>query len=648
MVTINLPPLPINPLGNADTVAALRAIPSANLENNQAVAVAGNISFGDGAGGIYVWSELTTTADNGTTIIKPTDVSPMAAGRWILVSGGVAGGFYGPAAYEFVATGGQTVFVMPFDMTVAPVVYVNGARLAAADFTYAASTVTLAARVADDIVTIIAADDAILPTTTIDRVSGLQSALDSKATPAYITGVLGSRRANVLDIAGWDPTGVNDMASGYQTLVNQAATAGVPLDGIAGKALLGSTITLPGGHVFEGVNSGAIFIDPTKASSFLIAHSGKGFIRSGGSNAPVSITNQVTVRNQPAPSTGVAYVPTDHDFDYYFADISDLKMSRILTLNATRGIYFNGGRNNIKEWGGQCFKTGLQVDWSYDTCDIQSIHLWPYWNQSEEVKKYMQDNLTSFLLKRVDNSFFNKIFSIWHKYGFYIDWFAGDGPSKPAGTTYKLKLTQADLDIGDYAYWVAAAADGHTAKFSQVTAQARDEIIASSLLTVNGPNCRITGEFNGTASGGNVILCAPSSAGGFLDLVGTGDNWNRTATGFPAVEVQAGGAHVNLLPGSRFTNGNGAAIASGDVGLPLLYKKLTGTANASGTVDITHGLELANQKVLSATAGYKGASSEWQDCVVDYVDGTIVRVTGAAASANVRVLLTYNDMADAW
>ena len=240
-------------------------------------------------------------------------------------------------------------------------------------------------------------------------------------------------------------------------------------------------------------------------------------------------------------------------------------MSRILTLNATRGIYFNGGRNNIHEWGGQCFKTGLQVDWSYDTCDIQSIHLWPYWNQSEEVKEYMQDNLTSFLLKRVDNSFFNRIFSIWHRYGFYIDWFAGDGPTKPAGTTYKLKLCQADLDIGDYPYWVAAAADGHTAKFSQVTAQARDEIIASSLLTVNGPNCRITGEFDGAGSGGNVILCTATSAGGFLDLVASGNNWNRTATGFPAVEVETGGAHVDLLPGSRFTNGNGGAVSSGDV-----------------------------------------------------------------------------------
>lgn len=86
MVTIVLPPLPINRLDSAANIAALRAVASASLENGQDIAVDGSVTVGDGLGGIYTWSELSVLADNGTTVIKPTDVLPLAAGRWILIS----------------------------------------------------------------------------------------------------------------------------------------------------------------------------------------------------------------------------------------------------------------------------------------------------------------------------------------------------------------------------------------------------------------------------------------------------------------------------------------------------------------------------------------------------------------------------------
>lgn len=457
-----------------------------------------------------------------------------------------------------VSVEGQTFFAAPDGLTLLfpPLVVVNGSILASADFSWDGTGVTLAIGASiSDLVTLIIGIGVDQGTVEVEHVVGL---------PAYIQGVLGSRSANVLDIAGWDGTGTNDMASGYQTLIDQAATAGVAVYAPAGKALLGSTIILPDGHTFEGVNAGSFLLNTQRASTFLIGHTGRGFTRAGAGGAPITITNQVTVRNQPTP-TGAPYTPNDLDFDYYFEDISDLKMRRILTLNATRGIYMNGGRNSILEWGGQCFMTGLQIDWSYDTCDFQSIHLWPYWNQSAEVRAYMQDHLTSFLLKRVDNPFFNKIFSIWHQKAFKIDYFAGDGPNKPAGTVSKLKLSQADLDIGDVAYSVEAAANGHTASFSQVTAQGRDEIIASSLLNIDGPNTRIIGDFKGDNSGGNVIRMSASATGSDVSLQVNADAWNRTSSGFPAVEVAVGGGHVDLLPGSKFTNGSGGAVSSGNV-----------------------------------------------------------------------------------
>ncbi|MCB4862402.1 hypothetical protein K7W03_22690, partial [Sphingobium sp. PNB] len=39
---------------------------------------------------------------------------------------------------------------------------------------------------------------------------------NAAVTPAVLQGALGSREANVLDISGWDGTGANDMATGYQ------------------------------------------------------------------------------------------------------------------------------------------------------------------------------------------------------------------------------------------------------------------------------------------------------------------------------------------------------------------------------------------------------------------------------------------------
>lgn len=389
-------------------------------------------------------------------------------------------------------------------------------------------------------------------------------ALSVIGVPAYVKGVLGSRQAHVLDIADWDSTGIHDNATGYQTLVNQAANNNVDLVATSGQFLLSRTIVLPDGHSFRGKYGAGFATDPNRASSFHIAHTGKGFTRSGGGTAAISIVNQSTFRDQPAVGTGL-WTPTDHDFDYYFEDISDLRMHGIRTTNATRGIFMNGGRNSITDWLGQHFKIGLQIDWSYDTVTLDNLHLWPMWNQSTQIRDYSQNNLTSIKLGRVDNPFFTRIFSIWHQVGIDIGRYAGDGPSKPAGTVSKLKLIGADIDIGDFGYRVRPEADGHTAQWSAVSMQARDTAIASSLVEIEGPNTEITGDVRLSNSGGNGFHMASTAAGSEIALLTRINDWNRTGTGFPAVEVAAGGGHFDFLPGSRAKNGSGAATTSGNV-----------------------------------------------------------------------------------
>ncbi len=45
----------------------------------------GVASLGDGSGGIFYWSAATTTADDGTTVIRPSSTLPANPGRWLLL-----------------------------------------------------------------------------------------------------------------------------------------------------------------------------------------------------------------------------------------------------------------------------------------------------------------------------------------------------------------------------------------------------------------------------------------------------------------------------------------------------------------------------------------------------------------------------------
>lgn len=91
-VIINLPSVPFNVLESAATIAALRALPSAQLDEGDNIAVDGGVASGDGDGGLYTWSELSTVSDDGLRVIKPTDVPPLSAGRWILTNAGWSAG----------------------------------------------------------------------------------------------------------------------------------------------------------------------------------------------------------------------------------------------------------------------------------------------------------------------------------------------------------------------------------------------------------------------------------------------------------------------------------------------------------------------------------------------------------------------------
>lgn len=75
--------------GNIATIAALRAVAHASLTSGYGVTVRGYYADHDGGGGVYLWSSTSTAADNTGTVIRPTALTSIQAGRWVRVMFGL-------------------------------------------------------------------------------------------------------------------------------------------------------------------------------------------------------------------------------------------------------------------------------------------------------------------------------------------------------------------------------------------------------------------------------------------------------------------------------------------------------------------------------------------------------------------------------
>src|SRR5690606_26717583 len=83
-ITINLPGYPFDSFPSVQTLAQLRALPSAGFTAGDNYVVDGNVSAGDGGGGVFAWNDASIDADDGHNVIRPNDTTPGQAGRWVL------------------------------------------------------------------------------------------------------------------------------------------------------------------------------------------------------------------------------------------------------------------------------------------------------------------------------------------------------------------------------------------------------------------------------------------------------------------------------------------------------------------------------------------------------------------------------------
>lgn len=404
----------------------------------------------------------------------------------------------------------------------------------------------------------------------------------SAAAATYVQGYFGSRAANIVDITTWDRTAGPDLTAAFQALLNVSAAAGIPVQCPAGVIRLTGPVTIPFGSVFRGMGQGDYATDPTKVTTFFLDHTGKGFVWAGGlGSTPFDWEGCNTLRNQPAVVSGQPWVSNDHDFDFYLPQAFGCRLAKFVTYNPARGIYVTGGRLHLEHWGGQPFKIGLQVDWAYDTCNFDHIHLWQYWNlTAPEVFGYAYAYLKAFYLKRLDNSVFFECFSIVCQYSWYISRWTNptNDPALPAGTCNKLKLIACDSDVGTIGIYVAPEAgtdtDGPVIILDAYTCQGLnpDQLTAQPQIFIEAPNTQMLGDVTMARAGSNAVRVSAGAVMSDIHIRLRCDGYNLVNQGFPGVEVvpkasgdTRGQAGVFLLPGSKVINGNGAPATSGNV-----------------------------------------------------------------------------------
>ncbi len=391
----------------------------------------------------------------------------------------------------FVAIDGQTDFNIGVVPALPVKVLRNGVELPVSAFTMLGSVVTLLNPCHDgDQVKIVIVERTLQPGVSPEHVMGIASRIPS--FPAIQTLLdRASRCADVRDWDGMDMTGSNDCASLIQDAFNQSSKANVPLESPGGDILLGSTIDVPDGAVFQGPGSFYMASENEGRLMFQLPHGGRGFVVTGATGG-ATFKGFGTKRVQPNPGAG--WAPLDHDWDFYVDGAGDISFEDILLLNPTRGIICTngGGRFSFSDIWGQPLKTGIQIDTSYDRTLIDNVHFWNFWSEGLANERFVWDyttrEATAIYSKRNDNAIFSRLFSIFYRHLLRIGQWTGGQP----GTTRKLRVYGMDADVGGAGLTIDGNANGATAQIFGFYALGNpDTITEASSVDIQGTNCDI-------------------------------------------------------------------------------------------------------------------------------------------------------------
>lgn len=364
----------------------------------------------------------------------------------------------------------------------------------------------------------------------------------SIASPATLT--LVGKMSQVADIRDWDAvdlTGANDEASIVQAAINETSglTNPVAIRFPGCQIALGSTITTKNGTIFEGTLKGGGSYD-TKPTYFHITHTGVGFTNENNTGAQ-RFTRINTYRTQPTPGGG-SFSPNANDFDFDWVGAQDIVMEDINLLNPTKGIQIRGrttgavasGRISLARITGQPLTEGIRATHCTDVIRADDVHFWPLWSANTNVITYTRNNGAAFILGRVDNPEFGRLFSWGYQRGMIINNQGADG-SLPTGTVSLLSCLVLGNDNCGVGLLVNSGADGATLKFGSLYAASDPALPAVSTETLFwclGDNSRVkVDDMFGQYTNGSLVA-----------LDGTGNKWTVTNSRSKFIDNDAGGS----------------------------------------------------------------------------------------------------------
>jgi hypothetical protein len=80
----------------------------------------------------------------------------------------------------------------------------------------------------------------------------------------------------------------------------------------------------------------------------------------------------------------------------------------------------DSGRHFIDGLYGQPLRRGLYIDNCFDVGRVRNVHFWPFWNLSDEVRRFTETKGEAFIIGRTDWEFMDFCFCIWYRIGYHF------------------------------------------------------------------------------------------------------------------------------------------------------------------------------------------------------------------------------------
>jgi hypothetical protein len=289
---------------------------------------------------------------------------------------------------------------------------------------------------------------------------------------------------------------------------------------------------------------------------------------SGGRCSGVSFKNFGMFQDHPTIAAG--WVPTTYPFCIRATAVDDVLCEDLMFHGCYAGIQMTGslgatgaaGRLRCHRIKGQCFSVGIDIDFSADVSVLDDIHLWPFWSDNNDVRKWTRTNGTAIRSARNDNPKFSNIFAFSYRYGLL---FTGNA----SGVTSRFLANNIGFDDCPRGFYVNSAGAATTGSLTDGYVAAKPAAYAdepgADLFVVEGINTelRLTNLRLSNSQTNSVYI---NASGCFVYFAnGKFDGWNLSLAGHAAISVAAGSTARLYNNLNTAGNGGGSSGGSGSV-----------------------------------------------------------------------------------